>query len=627
MSVAAAKKPVLGAWERRRIIAVMAGLALLFAGLIARLAFLQVKEGPRLAAVARRLHRRVASLKPWRGDIFFRESGRRVLVAGSVPRYSMLVYGKQDKPQALIESLQSVLKLDDAERGYLRERLARGRAFWFRRKGIDFEQARVLRKGLKTLVRRKAPEGGRARYEPKLAGFEVREDSARLYPFGRLASHILGFPDDKGRGSSGIEARFDKLLRGSAGRREFEIDARRNQLAPAGSLSEPARPGRSLQLSIDRRIQLFAEDAVSEAWDKWKPESIALVAVEPSSGRILALVCRPDFDPARPYAFKLEDKRNRVLTDPYEPGSTIKPVLISRVWEKGLGGPERPIRLPRRLKVKGRRKPVLDSHQVRVKDRGTREKDVIIQSSNVGSFLLSSRLDDAAFRAALRDFGFSERSGLPLAGENPGRLSLVRDLSPANRAALAQGYGLMVTPVQMALAYAAIANGGTLYSPLLVEEVLDEDGGVVERFEPQPRRRVLSARVAREQMAQALEQVVGSRYGTARRTAIEGYPMAGKTGTSKKHRKDPQTGKWGYDAKRTVCSFCGFAPVEQPRIAIVVVVNDPTLKHGRTFGGNVAAPVAAAVVRKTLNYLQVPKLESEEEASARAPRARRGSPR
>lgn len=621
------KEAMISRGEKARAVIFAFVLSILLGGLIYRLYVIQIENHERYLETAHKQHRRSKNLKPWRGDIYLRENGKNVMVAGSISQHSLMIHGRQKNPDELVKNLSEILKLDEDERRHLHGRILRGRSFWFQRRKITHTQASALKKGLKKLVAYKVPGKKKPRYKPMLSGFDVIEESARIYPFDSLASHILGLVNVEGKGCSGVEASFNEQLKGLSGLEEFEIDNRRAQLANLNTVSVPALPGYNLVLTIDRRIQYFVEEALDEAAKHWTPEGISVVAVDPNTGRILAMASRPNFNPEEPGATPMANMRNRVLTDPYEPGSTIKALLTSYVWQLGRGHPNRAINLPRSLRVKGRRKPILDSHKVRVKGRGVQEQDVIIQSSNVGSYLVSSRLNDDEFRACLKIFGLGAKTGVPLTGEAPGNLALTRKLNTGNRAALAQGYGLMVTPLQMVLAYSAIANGGTLYQPRLAYQLIDHEGKVARTFEPRMAARVLSRKVSREWMSQALAGVVMSRHGTARRCRIKGYSMAGKTGTSKKLVKDGDKRSWHYSPTRTVCSFIGFAPVEDPKIAIAVVVDDPTLKHGRVFGGNVAAPIASKVVEQTLQYMRVPrKIEEPKDKKVTSTSQRRSSP-
>lgn len=619
--------------ERLRAGLFLVLLLALMSGLIARLYVLQIRDHADLKSLAKRQHQRGKDVKSKRGDIYLREqlkgghSERRVIVAGSVARHSLMVYGKQRNPEQLVACLTETLRLSSEDQQQLWQRLSKRRAFWFKRRRVTHSQAAALRKAKRTLVKVKVPGSKRPRYLPKLEGVDICEEPMRLYPFGSLAGHVLGLVDVDNNGVSGIERVFHEQLKGLNGYREFELDNRRRQIASAHSVKVPAMPGYSVVLTLDRRIQYYAERALDKACKHWTPEAASVVVLDPHSGRILALASRPHFNPERPGDTPVAHLRNRVLTDPYEPGSTIKPLLVSRVWQLGRGHPDRPVKLPRRLKVKGRRKPIEDSHTVRVKDRGTQERDAIVQSSNVGSYLLSRRLQPDEFRETFRAWGLGQKTGIILPGEGRGNLALTRKLNEGNWAALAQGYGLLVTPLQMALAYGAIANGGVLYSPRLVYQLLDHKGQVAHEFKAKARARVLDPKIARDWMTQVMAGVVESRYGTARRCRIKGYPMAGKTGTSKKLVKHPETGKMYYSPSRTVCSFIGFAPVDNPRLVIAVVVNDPSTKHGRTFGGNVAGPIASDVMRRSLKYLGVaPKLEDPDEnqkptRTARRPKA------
>lgn len=616
--------------ERLRAGLFLALLLALMGGLVARLWHLQVKQHAELSRVAKRQHSRMTSLQPWRGDITMNESGRKVLVAGSVGRHSLLVHGRQKRPRKTVEVLSRILKLGSKDRGRLWKGITRGRAFWFRRRRISHTEAAEIRGALGHLEKYFVPGKKRARYRAELQGVELSEEAIRLYPFGSLAAHVLGTVNVDGKGLCGIESSFQEQLEGLSGLREFEVDNKRHQLTGISSISVPALHGYTVNLSLDRRIQHFLEEALDKAAAHWKPAGISVVAIEPSTGRILAMASRPTFTPDDPSRNSLDAMRNRVLTDPYEPGSTIKPLFVSRVWQLGRGHPLRPITLPRLLKVKRRSKPIRDSHKVRVEGRGTQERDVITQSSNVGSYLLSSRLDDLRFLETLKMFGLGRRGGLPISGEAPGSLALARKPHTGNRAAVAQGYGILVTPLQMALAYSVFANGGTLYAPRLVDSLVDTYGRTAATFAPRPVARILTNTVAHEWMAKTMATVVSSRHGTARRARLDGYSFAGKTGTSKKLvRSGKNRRRWRYSESRTICSFVGFAPVKDARITITVVVDDPTTKHGRTFGGNVAAPIAAEVVGRTLNYLGVPKAKEPEQPTAKerrvaaAPKRRR----
>ena len=288
--------------EKRRALLFLGILLALFSGIVLRLYHVQVRNHRRYDRMARKQHRRRADIKPWRGDIYFRERDRRVLVAGSVGRHSILVHGRQEHPERLIKGLTEVLKLDNSERSWLRRRIARGRSFWLRRRGVSHAEAAELRKASKTLVKIR-PEGAkRSRFVPKIAGIDIYEEPVRLYPFGKLGAHVLGLVNVDGKGQSGVEASFDEQLKGLEGFREFEIDNRRRQLANVNSVSVPALPGYSVVLTLDRRIQYFVEEAMDAAEAHWKPKGISVVAVEPATGRVLALASRPTFNPEDPGA-------------------------------------------------------------------------------------------------------------------------------------------------------------------------------------------------------------------------------------------------------------------------------------------------------------------------------------
>ncbi len=308
------------------------------------------------------------------------------------------------------------------------------------------------------------------------------------------------------------------------------------------------------------------------------------------------MATRPTFRPDHPAGAPPEAFKNRAIHDTYEPGSTIKPLVVGSAWDAGLGNPENPISCPKVWHLPGRRKAIEDVHTV----GETTEAGVLVASSNPGAVQIGARLGMPRIRRALETFGLGKPTGLELQGEVGGNPRALAKNDPTTLGSICQGYALTVTPLQMALAYGAIANGGTLFRPRLVAELRNAQGETVRKFEPIPVARVLSTHVAKEWLAPALERVVSDPHGTAHACQVPGYTLAGKTGTTKKIVGGH------YSERECITSFCGFAPHDDARLALAVVVFEPSTAKGKVWGGTVAAPAASAIVGKTLKYLGVP---------------------
>ena len=594
-------RPDRGARLRARL---LVGVLLLGYGLlIYRLHTLQVVEHADWADAARRQHVRVRTIDPERGRLLLQDGERRVAAVVSVQRHSLLVEGRpgRDVPEFLARLERALPDLSPRERAEAERRLRQERAFYLRRRRLTAEDA------------------GRVR-AARLPRVTLERESVRAYAYGGLAAQVLGLVGADHRGGTGVERWFDADLLGTPGRREVAVDSLRRELVTPGAVLEPARPGADVVLSIDRSVQAVAEAELARTAEEHQPQGAAAVVVDVATGDVLALASWPAFDPGDVNAFYRgarapeelqaaarrfgEAQRMRAVTDTYEPGSTIKPLLVGTAWELGLGAPERPIDCPRTLKVPGRRKPIEDSHTV----GSVTELEVLVQSSNTGAFKITARLSPEQIRRALAAFGLGRRTGVPLPSEAPGDTRLLARLhSPTNLGSVAQGYAVSVTPLQMALAYAALANGGTLLRPRLVREVLRP--GEPQPVETAAAARPLSAAVAGGGLRDALAAVVASRQGTARRARSERYAIAGKTGTTK------MLVDGRYHEREIVGSFCGFAPAEAPRIAFSVVVWGPNVERQRQWGGTTAAPCAGRIAEQALQLLRVPPSAPEAQAT------------
>ncbi len=407
-------------------------------------------------------------------------------------------------------------------------------------------------------------------------GLNFRPENKRSYPHGYLAGQVLGFVGVDGVGLEGIERKFDQFLQGIPGFYFGIKDARgRIILAPRQPI-KPAQDGHSLRLSIDANIQYRAEQALKKAVQKWHAKKGCVIVVVPQSGEILAMANYPFFNPnnfrhSSPFIW-----RNHAIADSFEPGSTFKTFLLAAALDKKIWSPHDI------LYAENGRYRLEDVTIHDVKHFGWLSvENAIVYSSNIGAVKIGLKVGKDSFYQYIKKFGFSEKTGIDLNGESPGLLQPVSRWTKVDSATICFGQGIGVTALQLAMAYSAIANGGKLMRPLLVERIYDAKGKVVKAFEPEVKRQVINPTTA-ALVRRILRKVVAK--GTGQEADIPGYEVAGKTGTSQK--VNPRTGKYHHD--KYIASFVGFFPASHPRVVIVVVIDEP---HPLYYGGIVAAPV------------------------------------
>ena len=429
-----------------------------------------------------------------------------------------------------------------------------------------------------------------------LDGFTFVEEPVRIYPSGTLAAPVVGLTRlDGGAGIEGIEAIMDGALAGRPGTRIVERDAAGRAIPQGELLIEPAVPGSDVILTLDREIQHTAEQALGTAIESGALGGSVIVMV-PSTGRILAMVSLPSFDPNDRSALDPATLRNRAVADVYEPGSTLKVVAVAGALELGIVGPATVIETPHEITIGDE---VFEDHSDL--PAAMTVADVVAKSSNVGTIEIQRRLGNERHYAFLDAFGLGRPASIDFNPEAAGRLDHYSAWCYSTcGASAAIGYGIGATPIQMAGVYATIANDGQWVEPHVVAELIGVDGG---RVVSEPRRRqVLSAETA-GLMRQMLRGVVEG--GTGRRARINGFSVGGKTGTSVKF--DVEEGAYSED--ETIAWFVGIAPIDDPAIVIVVVLDAPTglLDDGTElqFGGASAAPVFAEIAESALHQLGV----------------------
>jgi cell division protein FtsI (penicillin-binding protein 3) len=433
--------------------------------------------------------------------------------------------------------------------------------------------------------------------EEDLAGLALVEQPLRVYPSGSLAAPVIGITRlDDGSGTEGIEAIMDDELAGKPGSRIVERDAAGRAIPQGEYLIEPATPGSDVYLTLDREIQYIAESALAGAIDRTDAVGGAVVVMVPSTGRILAMVSQPAFDPNNRSTLDPSRLSNRAVADVYEPGSTLKVVAIAGALELGIVGPDTVIDTPQEITIADETFSDAGEHP-----SSMTVSDIVAESSNVGTIEIQRRLGNERHYAYLDAFGLGRPASIDFTPEAAGRLDHYTDWCHSTcGASAAIGYGVGATPLQMAGLYAAIANDGEWVEPHVVAEIVRPGG---EQITSEPRRRnVISAGTA-STMRHMLQRVVEG--GTGRRARLDSFTAGGKTGTSDKF--DVEAG--AYSASDTIAWFVGMAPIEHPEIVVVVVLDAPkgTLSDGTElkFGGASAAPVFAEIAEAALHQLGV----------------------
>ena len=566
-----------GSRSPRRLVALFVMFVLMFSAIGARLFVLQAVQFPRYARLAAEQRGRELTFAAQRGTIFDR-SGESLAVS---------------------VELQTVftdpVHVKDAY--WTAKQLAR----------VIGLPARVIEKKLhgsfpgdrfEYLARQVAPKVAKEVEKLDLPGVYMRPEPKRIYPSDRLASHVLGFVNADGDALEGIEFQYDDVLRGEPGRMTLEQDPSGRPLPQAEFIYERAEPGRSLYLTLDRDIQLITQEALAQAMRQHGADAASAIVMRPDTGEILALANMPDYDPNHFGDFTDLERRNRAVTDNYEPGSAFKIVTASAGLQEGVFDPSTTISVPDELQVADR--VIHDSHYHAVESMTVTE--IIEQSSNVGTVMLGLKLEPELIDQWIRRFGFGRETGLDFPGEAAGIVLDLEDWWGSSIGTIPLGQGIAVTPIQMAAAFSTIANGGVWVEPKLVHATMEQNGDMT-RSAPPARRRVLSRRTS-HRMIEILRRVVAE--GTGVMAQIPGYSVAGKTGTA---QKPLSTGGYG---NSHIASFVGMAPARHPEIVAIVTLDEPD----PIWGGATAAPTFKVIAEEALRQLGVPPARNAERSAA-----------
>ena len=555
-----------GKYIKFRIFWVGFTFIVLFAVIGAKAVHLQVYSGPWLAQKASSQYEKSLKSHGMRGTVYDRNL-REVAVTIDVTSIAARP-AKIKHPQAASRALAKALKTD---RRKIRKILASKSPFvWIKRQASPKETAAV-----KAL---------------KLDGIEFVPERNRFYPNKTLASQALGFTGLDGYGLEGIEFSYDKYLRGSDGKQKVFRDALGEVFNKEQKKEGRSVAGHNIILTIDGNVQYIAESALAEAVKEYSARSAMAIVMEPQTGAILALAHVPFFNPNAYADFNKELWRNRAITDPFEPGSTMKIFSAAAAIEFG--------------NIKAHDIFYCENGAYRIGQNVVHDikkhgwlslQQIIKYSSNIGAVKLSEKIGSQRLYLMFRKFGFGAKTEIDSPGETAGSLTHYKNWTTVDTGAIAFGYGVAVSGIQLITAASAIANDGILVKPYLVQAITDANNEPLKQFQPQTVRRVISEKTART--IKTIMKTVITKGGTGVNAALEGYTVCGKTGTA---RKLDESGT--YSETRHIASFVGFTPADDPKLTILVVIDEP---RGQYYGGTVAAPVFRRIAREALNYLNI----------------------
>ena len=544
----------------RRISLLAAAFLLLLGAALARAVWIQVIKGPEYAAMALRQHRETVIVPASRGTIVDRNGEPLAIGRLATTVYANPRQVNDARDLTLVASKQ--LGLDPAE---LYPMLVdRSKGFVYVARKADPRKAKILQ-------------------SMDFAGLGFYPEELRFYPQGPVAAQVIGYAGLDNKGLEGLERSLEGTLAGKPGSQTIVKDPFGRALDVVETKAET--PGRSVRLTIDREIQANAEEVLQDTVRRWGARAATAVVMDPHTGQIYAMATAPRFNANRFPTTRADRRRNRAVTDTYEPGSTFKLVTIAAGLQEGVITPRTSFRLAPTIEVADR---VIHEAHTRGTERLT-VKQIVEQSSNIGTITIAERLGAGQLASWIDRFGFGAKTGVDFPGESPGFALPLDKWSGSTIGTVPIGHGIAVTPVQMARAYAAIANGGRLVRPHLIDRI---DGRAVGTTRGP---RVVSRAVS-DQMLSMLRGVVLE--GTGTEAAIPGYTVAGKTGTAAKIDPDGT-----YSTSRYVASFVGLVPATKPRLVIMVMVDEP---HGDIYGGVVAAPAFREIARFNLQHLEIP---------------------
>ena len=547
--------------------------------LVFRYAYLQIVQGDALAQRMRDQSGYEFRIQSLRGAILDR--GGKELAVSSMTKSLFVdpnhVYDTHN-PEEIASDIAPLIGLTEQD---ILDDIAHGGGFVWVKRRLEHTEYEAVR----AVIREKG-------YSDCL-GFQ--NEAKRYYPNDALAANVIGFVGTDDEGLDGVEQALDPLLKGEVREERLTVDGQRRPILDsifAGRRVYGSDYCKTVSLTIDSTIQFMVEQELDRAMAENNPDSITAIVMDPKTGEILAMASRPSYNPNRFWEYPQENWKNRAVSFIYEPGSTFKAVVAGAALQEGIVTPNQVFFDPGYVMVSGRRIQNWSNESY----GAVTFTDIVKKSLNTGFAQVGLSLGAEKMMHYTRVFGFGERTGIDLPGEEEGILFSADDMRDSDIATTAIGQSIAVTPLQLVTAMAAIANGGTLMHPYIVREIRNPDGSVYEERTPREIRRVLEPTVDRTLIG-LLEQVVAS--GGGMKAGVKGYRIAGKTGTAQKIRRETA----GYLEGRYIASFCGFAPVEDPIFTVLVMIDDP--RGGDFYGGQIAAPVASRIFTQLLRYAHV----------------------
>lgn len=557
---------------RRRLVMILICLLVAIAMLIGRLGYVQTVMAPWLNGQALNQANRTIKISPLRGSIYD-VNDKPLAYTQSAPSILAVPVQVLDK-EATADKLASILH---ANRDTILRQLQR------KQKDVYIKAGRKMTDAEATQVQ-----------TANLPGIYITEDGIRAYPYGSLAAQVLGITGSENQGITGVEAKYNSVLKGKSGEITFLSNAAGQKLPGQGEGYVPAQPGEDVRLTIDAQIQQFVEREIEKAVAQYNPDHVTAIVENPKTGAILAMANYPSFDPAHWQDYPQANyNRNLAIWQTFEPGSTFKIVTLSAALQENKVNLSDKFYDPGYYEVAGRR--------VKCWKAGGHGSEtflnVVENSCNPGFIALGERLGKQTLFDYIKKFGFGTKTGIDLPGEGNGILFKLNRVGPLELATTAFGQGVSVTPIQQVMAMGAIANGGLLLKPHVVDAYLDHDTHqVTYQAKTQVVRRVVSPQVA-TQVRNALESVVAQ--GSGGNAYLDGYRVAGKTGTA----QVAQNGR--YASGHYIVSFIGMAPANDPKLVAYIAIDHP--RAPVIFGGVIAAPIVGQILSDSLSYLGVPK--------------------
>lgn len=540
-------------------------------GITRQLVLIQIVEAKKYNAKARRQRMRCVELAPHRGVIYDRDRQELAVSINADTVYANPYH--IEKPSTAATQLSAILKVDRKE---LLDKLTREEC------------------GFVYLARKIDPRKALAVEKLDLEGIGLLEENKRYYPYKNLAANVVGFVGTENNGLSGLELHLDKYLRGIPGQIMTEKDPLGRDIPGGYTKLTPSMDGKSAVLTVDKEIQYKAEVELNSCVEQHGAKAGSVIVMNPRSGEIYAIANTPSYNPNKYSKAKVDSYRNRAVCDVYEPGSTLKTFVIAAAMEEGIFSPDTWFHLPGTIRVYDR--VIGEAHPRPAKDYTL--SDIIKYSSNVGAVTVGMKLGKESLYRYFQDFGLIEKTGIDFPGEVRGFVLSPSKWSGSTIGTVPFGQGISVTPIGLTRAYAVFANDGIIVNPYLVSRVVSGKGNILldeKQDAGRDEKKVVSPKTARE-IRYMMEKVVEE--GTGKNAQIPGYRVAGKTGTAQKPKEDGR----GYESGRYIASFIGFAPVEDPQVLVLVVIDEP---QDVIWGGAVAAPVFKNITEFSLHHLKI----------------------